>query len=321
MIDYLAIAKKILSVEKESLENTLAYMSEDFVDVARYIHNNQGKTIVSGVGKSGFVGRKISSTMNSVGIMSVFVHPTDGAHGDFGAIDRDNDIVIAISQSGESAELLDLLYFCRKFSITVIALTAGKKSVLARYAKYIINTEVDREACPLQLAPTASTTVTMALGDALAMTVSQMNGFTKNDFAISHPAGRIGRRLLMTVGHVMHGSDDVPLFNRQASVTEIILSMTKAKVKGIVGIVKDRDTLIGVVTDGDIRRAINKRQDIASFGLEDIMGKDPKTVYSDDLAYDVLQMMKKFKIETVFVLTKDKKVKGIVWLHDLLQVL
>ena len=315
-----SLLKIVLQTEARAiLDGICQNDKEEFFRLIDFLLTRKGRLILAGVGKSGFVARKIASTMNSLGVRSLFVHPTDGAHGDFGSIDVEKDIVIAISQGGESDELFSLIYFCQKFNIPIVAITGNSQSTLGRAASFVIDSSVRKEACPMNLAPTASTTLVMAIGDAIAIILSQMGGFTKKDFAVSHPAGKLGRQLILTVSQVMHSDDSLALMHPDDKLADAIVQMTKSSVKGIVGIVDNKNALVGVLTDGDIRRFFLHNKTIDSVQLVEIMSHDPKYVHADDLVYDAKTKLMEWKIETCFV--KDgENIVGVLCLRDVIKL-
>jgi arabinose-5-phosphate isomerase len=297
-------------------------LDANFAKAAQTIFGCKGKLIVTGIGKSGLVGRKISSTFTSTGTPSLFLHPAESAHGDLGVI-SDNDLVLAISNSGESAELNPILNFAARHNVGVIAMTANANSTLGR-AGIWIDISVKEEACSLGLAPTSSSTLTLALGDAIAMAVLRLRGFTREDFAQYHPSGSLGRRLLTRVRDVMHKGDTLPLVKRTEDMARVISIMTSSHVfRGVAGVLDDQDGLMGVITDGDIRRRLEKNKQPFTEAAEAVMSKNPKTIDANELAEKALFVMEQFQIQTLFVIDKSqanpRRPVGLIHLQDLLK--
>ncbi|MCS6838587.1 MAG: KpsF/GutQ family sugar-phosphate isomerase [Bdellovibrionaceae bacterium] len=313
------IAERILSIEAEALRLASRSLDDQFEKAVQLILNGQGKVIVTGIGKSGLIGRKISSTFTSTGTPSTFLHPAEAAHGDLGLLER-RDILIAISQSGESHELNVVLEHAVRLGMPIIGLSGNKNSFLAKVCNILINTEVSQEACPLGLAPSASSAKTLALGDALAFTVSQLKGFTTEDFRLLHPAGGIGKRLLK-VEDLMHKGDELPLLPKTADIKEIILTMSRGDVRGACAILDEQKNLVGIITDGDLRRNLDRLLDNKNLVAEDIMSRRPKTIDREELAVRALRMMEEFRISVLLVTEPTKTTPcGIIHIQDLLHL-
>lgn len=315
-------AKRVLKIESDALMSLVERINGDFEQAVQLISQCEGKVIVTGMGKSGLIGAKIASTMTSTGTPSLFLHPAESSHGDLGVISS-NDIVIAISNQGESAELFPVLNYVARKGIPLIAMTGNPESTLAKAAKYLLNTSVSEEACPLGLAPTTSTTVTLAMGDALAMSILKIKGFKKENYAELHPGGSLGRRLLTKVKDVMHTGEALPLVKVDDEMSKVVSLMTSKEVRGVAGVVNENDEIIGIITDGDIRRRLEKSQNPFVEKAGDLMSKNPKTVEASELAEKALFLMEQFTIQTLFVVDKtSENVKcpvGLLHLQDLLK--
>lgn len=313
--------RRVLRIEAQSLLDAVERLDADFSKATRLVLNCKGKLIVTGIGKSGLIGRKISSTFSSTGTPSLFLHPAESAHGDLGVI-ADSDLILAISNSGEAEELQSILNFAARRNVPVIAMTSRKDSALGR-AGVVIDVSVKEEACSLGLAPTSSTTLTLALGDALAMAVLRMRGFTREDFAQFHPSGVLGRRLLTRVGDLMHKGDQLPIVSENEDMTKVLTLMTSSHVRGVAGVVDKDQSLSGILTDGDIRRRLEKNKNAFTESVNDIMSKNPKTIDVNELAEKALFVMEQFQIQSLFVIDKAsaniKKPVGLIHLQDLLK--
>lgn len=274
-----------------------------------------GRVVVSGIGKSGHIARKISSTLASTGTPSMFVHPAEAAHGDLGMV-TENDAFIAISNSGEAAELLAIVPIIKRMGAKLIAMTGNELSSLALLANVHLDTRVEKEACPLNLAPTASTTVTLALGDALAVALLDARGFREEDFARSHPGGALGRRLLTHVRDVMRSGDAVPAVGRDVTLNQALLEITR-KGMAMTAIVDDMRRPVGVFTDGDLRRLIEREQDFSKLTIADVMHANPRTIGPDQLAVEAVELMEQHRINQLLVADADGKLVGALHIHDL----
>lgn len=314
-------ARRVLRIEAQSLLDAVERINGDFSKSAQLILACKGKLIVTGIGKSGLIGRKISSTFSSTGTPSLFLHPAESAHGDLGVI-GDNDLILAISNSGEAEELVSILNFAARRNIPVIAFTSQKNSTLGR-AGLVIDISVKEEACSLALAPTSSSTLTLALGDALAMAVMRLRGFTREDFAQYHPSGTLGRRLLTRVGDLMHKGKELPLVHLDEDMTKVLTLMTSSHVRGVAGVIDKDNSLSGIITDGDIRRRLEKNKQPFEDSVKDVMSKNPKTIDVNELAEKALFVMEQFQIQSLFVIDKTssnhKAPVGLIHLQDLLK--
>lgn len=320
MSNIIQTAQNTLKIEAESILQLIPRINEDFEKAVQLVLSCQGKVVVTGIGKSGHIGKKISSTFSSTGTSSVFLHPAESRHGDLGVISK-NDLVLAISYGGESAELIDILNFVNRQGIRLIALTGKKSSSLAQAATISLDISVEKEACPMNLAPTSSSTVTLALGDALAMAVLEQRGFKSENFAELHPAGSLGAKL-QKVKDIMQTGQALPFIKKETTMKEIVTAMTHQNVRGAAGVLDDEGQLIGVITDGDIRRFLEKNQDPFSKKAEDLMSKSPRTIDANEFAEKALFLMEQFRIQMLIVLDKNssnpKKPIGMLVYQDLL---
>lgn len=311
------LGREVIETEALMVSNLSRRINADFAKACEYLRQCQGRIIVIGVGKSGHICKKIAATFASTGSPAFFVHPSEAKHGDIGMITR-KDVVIALSNSGESEEIISILPFIKRFGIPLISLTGNPGSTLAKTATINLDVSVEKEACPLGLAPTSSTTVALVMGDALAMALLQMRGFTENDFALSHPGGALGRRLLLTVDELMHKDQDIPVISTKATLKEALIEMTQKKL-GMTTIVDENGQLSGIFTDGDVRRALDKNVDVHQTKIHEIMSKNPRTIQRDILAAEALHMMEQFKITSLVVVSEKKIPLGVVHIHDILR--
>jgi len=315
----LAEAKRVVRVEAEALLSLEASLDGEFTRAVEMILAASGRVVITGMGKSGLIGQKIASTMASTGTPAFFLHPAEGIHGDLGMIMR-GDVVIAISNSGETDEVVRILPIIKRLGASLIAMAGNPTSALAKSGDVFLDISVKEEACPLGLAPTASTTVTLAMGDALAVALLVSRGFKAEDFAMFHPGGTLGRRLLLKVEDIMHDGDALPLVGSDTLMREALFTIT-SKGLGITGVTAADGTLIGVITDGDLRRALERGLDIINLSAGALMRGKPKRIGRDDLAARALQQMEQYSITSLFVFsdqTSETPV-GIVHLHDLLK--
>ncbi len=313
----LDLARQVLSIEAKAVEALIGRLDDKFTSALQLILHCRGRVVVSGMGKSGHIARKIASTMASTGTPAFFVHPGEASHGDLGMITAD-DVLIALSNSGESPELLTILPIVKRRGAKLISMTGNPASSMAREADIHLDASVAQEACPLGLAPTASTTAALALGDALAIALLDVRGFGAEDFARSHPGGALGRRLLVHVGDLMHSGDALPKVPETALLTEALLEMSR-KGLGMTAVVGDADRLLGLFTDGDLRRALDKTLDIRAAGVAEVMTPNPRTIGPDKLAAEAVQMMDQHKINGLLVVDADGRVVGALNMHDLLR--
>ena len=316
--DFAASARRVFEVERDGLSAVAARVDGAFSQACRRILAGSGRVVCTGMGKSGHVARKIAATLASTGTPAFYVHPGEAAHGDLGMV-TDADIVLALSYSGESDELLLLLPALKRQGNAVIAMTGRPESSLAREADVHLDVSVPHEACPLSLAPTASTTAALAMGDALAVALLEARGFTADDFARSHPAGALGRRLLLHITDVMHAGDDVPRVGPEASISEALVEMSRKRL-GMTAVVDDEGRLLGLYTDGDLRRSLDDDAvDLRSTRIETVMTRAPRTIDADALAAEAAQLMETHKINALLVLDAERRVVGALNIHDLLR--
>jgi arabinose-5-phosphate isomerase len=315
-----AIAKgrEVVRIEGRAVSELEGKIGEAFARAVDLIHACRGRVIVTGVGKSGIIARKIVATMNSTGTPSVFLHPTDAVHGDLGIV-RDGDVVICISKSGSTAELSILLPMFRRIGVPVISLVGNLASALAGESTVALDVSVREEACPHDLAPTSSTTAALALGDALAIALLDRRQFTKEDFALYHPGGTLGKRLLLMIDELMTSGDDVPCVTGDVTLRDAIVEMTTKRL-GCTCVLGGDGKLEGVITDGDLRRLLQKTADVASVRASDAMTRNPKTVRQGTLAFVVLQEMESYNITQMIVVDGANVPVGVVHLHDLVKV-
>jgi arabinose-5-phosphate isomerase len=308
------IAKEVFKIESRAIANLTQQLDSDFEEAVNAILNSKGKLIISGMGKSGIIGKKIAATMASTGTPSFFLHPAEAYHGDLGMIERE-DIVLLISNSGETDEILKLIPFLKEQKNIIVAMSGKVNSTLAKNATYHLNISVEKEACPLQLAPTSSTTATLVMGDALAISLMSLRGFKESDFAQFHPGGSLGRRLLTRIEDVMR-SKNLPIVERSSSVKEIIHTMSKGRLG--LAIVLEEHEIVGIITDGDIRRAMEEFED-SFFRLkaEDLMSKNPKTVKRREKLLTAQALMNQFKVNSLLVVNEENLLCGVVQIYDL----
>jgi arabinose-5-phosphate isomerase len=308
-------ARRVLRIEAQALQDLLARLDGSFESAVELLLSCKGRVVVTGMGKSGLVGRKISATLSSTGTPSFFLHPADALHGDLGMLAK-GDVLLAITYGGETQEILNLLETLKRLEIPIVALTGNSKSTLAETSDVVLDVSVKEEACTLNLAPTASTTVAMALGDALAVSLLERRGFKPDDFAELHPAGRLGKKLLR-VEHLMHGGDALPRVSPETLMPAVFHEMS-AKKLGMTTVTTADGKLAGILTDGDLRRLMEQHGGAAlSMKVVDCMARSPQTVSPKVLASEALNLMEKRKITSVVVVDNEKKVVGVVHLHDL----
>ncbi|WP_373795431.1 SIS domain-containing protein [Neisseria dentiae] len=314
---YLNWAREVLRIEAESLHEIAAELDGGFTRAADALLQCRGRVVIMGMGKSGHIGRKIAATMASTGTPAFFVHPAEAAHGDLGMI-VDGDAVIAISNSGESDEIAAIIPALKRKHITLISITARPQSTMARHADIHITAAVSHEACPLGLAPTSSTTAVMALGDALAVVLLKAREFTPDDFALSHPAGSLGKRLLLRVADIMHGGESLPAVVSGTLLKDAIVIMSE-KGLGMLAVTDGTGRLKGVFTDGDLRRLFQQRDNFAGLTVDEIMHANPKTITADKLATEALKQMQQSHINGLLVVEEGGVLTGALNMHDLLK--
>ena len=318
-MDIVGEAKRVLRVEAQSIIDLAERIDDNFLQAVELLYHCRGKVVVMGMGKSGLVGRKIASTFASTGTPAFFLHPAEGLNGDFGMLAKD-DVVIAISNSGEAREISEALPLIKRYGNRLVALTGNLNSTLAKAGDVCLNIHVKEEACPFGLAPTASTTATLALGDALAVALMQMKGFEEKDFAILHPGGALGKRLLLKVEDLMHVGKALPMVAEKTLMKNAIFEITSKRL-GVTGVCNSEGHLVGVITDGDLRRALEKFSDLFNREASEVMTKNPKWIEKNVLAAQAVLRMEEYSITSLFVSNKtgDKVPVGIIHLHDLLK--
>lgn len=312
-----AMGRRALEIERDALTDLLPRIDDAFASACRLMLGCKGRIVVSGMGKSGHIGGKLAATLASTGTPAFYVHPGEASHGDLGMITR-QDVVLAISYSGETGEIVTILPLIKRLGVPLISMTGKPKSTLAQASDVHLDVSVAQEACPLNLAPTSSTTATLAMGDALAVALLEARGFTPEDFAMSHPGGSLGRRLLLKIADVMHGGAELPKVGPDALLTEALLEMTR-KGLGVTAIVGPDDRVLGVYTDGDLRRTLDKNIDVRTAKISEVMTAGGKSVRSGQLAAEAVQLMEKHKITVLLVLDESGKLEGIVHMQDLLR--
>ncbi|CAM3291171.1 D-arabinose 5-phosphate isomerase [Pseudomonas floridensis] len=315
--DLIQSAQRTIRLEIEAIEGLLGRLDADFVRACEMILASKGRVVVVGMGKSGHVGNKIAATLASTGTTSFFVHPAEASHGDMGMITRD-DIILALSNSGTTNEIVTLLPLIKRLGIRMISLTGNPESTLAKAADVNLNVHVVHEACPLNLAPTSSTTATLVMGDALAVALLEARGFTAEDFAFSHPGGALGRRLLLKVEHVMHAGEALPVVPRGTLLRDALLEMTR-KGLGMTAVLEPDGRLAGIFTDGDLRRTLDRPVDIRETTIDEVMTVHGKTAHADMLAAEALKIMEDFKISALIVVDEEDRPVGAFNLQDLLR--
>ncbi len=314
---FINVGRRTIALEIDAVNALSDRINQDFVHACQLVFECKGRTIVTGMGKSGHIGKKIAATLASTGTPSFFVHPGEASHGDLGMITTD-DVIIAISNSGSSAEVLTLLPTIKRLGIPLISMAGAPNSPLAQQADVNLDISVKNEACPLDLAPTSSTTVTLVMGDALAVALLEARGFTPEDFAFSHPGGALGRRLLLKVGDLMHSDKDLPAVSESTPLTQTLIEMTQ-KGLGITTVINDENKLTGVFTDGDLRRAIDKNIDINQALIKDVMSANPTTINANMLAAEAMGLMERRSITALIVANEDQQPVGVIHMHDILR--
>lgn len=313
----IALAKAVLEIEAQSIQGLIAKVDEAFVAAARYMLACRGRIVVLGMGKSGHIANKIAATFASTGTPAFFVHPGEASHGDMGMI-ISSDVVLALSNSGETDELVVLIPLLKRLGVPLVAMTGNARSTLAESATVHIHIAVAQEACPLGLSPTSSTTAALAMGDALAIALLQARGFTEEDFARSHPGGALGRRLLLKVRDLMHTGDGMPMVSPDTRLVEALIEMTR-KGLGLTAVVDANQRVLGIFTDGDLRRAIDRGLDARTIRMQEVMTVDCKKIDPDLLAAEALGIMQEMKINALLVVDEDRVLRGAINMHDLLK--
>jgi len=315
--EFIASAQRVIDIEAQAIQNLSTRLDDKFVTACNILLACEGKVVVCGMGKSGHIGNKIAATLASTGTPAFFMHPGEANHGDLGMLTK-GDVLLAISNSGETSELVNLLPVVKRLGIKVVAMTNSEQSSLGQHADVVLDISVEKEACSLGLAPTSSTTATLVMGDALAVALLDYKGFTSDDFALSHPGGSLGKKLLLKVSDIMLSGRDIPLSSANDKVADALLEISK-KGLGMTGIVADDGTLLGVFTDGDLRRILDARVDLHDASVNDVMTKGGKTTRADQLAVEALNLMEAHKISALMVVDENRKPIGAFNMHMLLK--
>lgn len=313
----LKTAKRVLKIESDAVAALANRLGADFPNVVNALSDRKGRLIITGMGKSGLIGQKIAATMSSVGLPAVFMHAAEAIHGDLGLIAH-NDVVIAISNSGETEEIIKLLPTLNRLKCTIVAMVGNLKSTLAIRSDFVLDIGVKQEAGGNGLVPTASTTATLAMGDALVIAYLELRGFKEENFALNHPGGSLGRKMLTTIDDLMHRGDQIPMVNENSGISIIISEITKKRL-GVTLITDKKNQLKGIITDGDLRRMIEHKKDISKVRARELSKSLPKYIKKDDLATKAVQLMEEYSITSLVVSENGKKIEGIIHLHDLLK--
>jgi arabinose-5-phosphate isomerase len=316
--EIIAKGKEVIKIEALAVTDLEKSIDEEFCKAIETISSCTGRVVLTGMGKSGHIARKIVSTLNSTGTAAIYLHPTDALHGDLGMV-RSDDVVIIISNSGNTPEILTLLPMFKRLNVVIIAMCGNKKSILGDQCNIYLNIAVKEEACPHDLAPTASTTAMLAMGDALSVALLQERNFTAEDFALLHPGGSLGKRLSLRIEEIMIKGSNIPIVNHETPLKDTIFEITSKRL-GATCVVDDNNILIGIITDGDLRRLLEKTLDIKNLKARDIMTKNPKVMLKDYLASFALQQMENFKITSLIIVDEQNKPIGIIHLHDLINL-
>ena len=310
--------KEVIRIEAEAVANLSASINDEFVAAVEVIAACKGRVVLTGMGKSGLIARKIVATLNSTGTAAIYLHPTDALHGDLGMVRKD-DVVILISKSGDTEEISNLLPMLKRLKVKLIAMAGKRESKLGGECDIFLNIDVKEEACPHDLTPTASTTATLAMGDALAVALLQKRNFTAEDFAFLHPGGSLGKRLSLEIKEIMTKGNKIPMVKKETSIKDTILEITYKRL-GATCVINDDGTLAGIITDGDLRRLLERTLDIKDLTAKDIMTRKPKVLKENYLASFALQQMENYKITSLIIIDDYNKPAGIIHLHDLINL-
>jgi len=316
--EIIANGKEVIRIEAAAIADLQDSINENFVEAVETIYSSKGRVVLTGMGKSGLIARKIVATLNSTGTAAIYLHPTDALHGDLGMV-RSEDVVILISKSGNTEEISNLIPMLKRLNVKLIAMSGNGDSKLVRDCDIFLNIAVKEEACPYDLAPTASTTATLALGDALAVSLLKKRNFTAKDFAFLHPGGSLGKRLSLKIKEVMITGDSIPKVKKETSMKDVIFEITSKRL-GTTCVVEDSGKLAGIITDGDLRRLLEKTLDISGLSAKDVMTSKPKVLKEEYLASFALQQMENFKITSLVIVDDQNIPVGIVHLHDLINL-
>jgi arabinose-5-phosphate isomerase len=316
--DIIKKGKEVIRIEAESVANLIEKVGQEFAEAVEIIYKSKGRVVLTGMGKSGLIARKIVATMNSTGTAAIYLHPTDALHGDLGMV-RKEDVVIVISKSGVTEELERLFPMFKRLGVKIIAMSGNSESKLAVESDIFLNISVKEEACPHDLAPTSSTTATLAMGDALAVALLEKRNFTVEDFALLHPGGSLGKRLSLKIKEIMIKGEGIPIVKENAELKDVIFEMTSKRL-GTTSVVDAQGKLKGVITDGDLRRLLERTMDINGLTAKDVMSKNPKVLQADYLASFALQQMENYNITSLIIIDEKNNPTGIVHLHDLIKL-
>lgn len=310
-------AKEVIRKEAKAIARLEKKIDENFVRAVELILKCKGRVIVTGIGKSGIIGKKIAATLTSTGTAAFFLHPTEGIHGDLGMV-RKNDVVIAITKSGGTDEVYQLIPLFKRLGVPIIAFTGSHDSPVAEKSDVVIDVSVNEEACPYNLIPTSSTTAALVMGDALAIALLDERRFSSEDFALLHPGGHLGRKLLLKVSDIMHTGDQIPVVSQETDMKQVILEMTSKRL-GTTTVVNKKGELVGIFTDGDLRRLVERTDEIFSLKAKQVMTRNPKTIDGEELAAKALNMMESYAITSLIITNGKREPTGIVHLHDILK--
>lgn len=313
----ISIAKEVIRKEAQAIFDLEHKINEEFVQAVDLLAKCNGRVIFSGMGKSGIIGRKIAATMTSTGTSAMFLHPAEGMHGDLGAVHKD-DVVICISKSGDTSELFQIFPVLKRIGVPIISIVGNRRSRIAERSDIVLDVSVKEEACPFDLAPTSSTTAALVMGDALAVALLEKRNFNAEDFAMFHPGGSLGKKLSMKIDDIMFSGDRIPKVTEDMPLEKVIFEITSKRF-GSTCVINQNDTLTGIITDGDIRRLVEKTKDIWNLTAKDVMSEYPKTVKIATMASDALKLMTDFSIMQVIIVDDENHPKGIVHIHDLLE--
>ncbi|MGD8780027.1 MAG: KpsF/GutQ family sugar-phosphate isomerase [Ignavibacteria bacterium] len=316
--EIISSGKEVIEIEIEAIKDLNQSINGDFAGAVELIYNSNGRVVFTGMGKSGLIARKIVSTLNSTGTAAIYLHPTDAVHGDLGMVRKD-DIVIIISKSGNTEELMSLTTMIKRLGVKIIGMLGVRDSYIGRLCDVILDVVVKEEACPHDLAPTSSTTATLVLGDALAIALLKKRGFTAEDFAMLHPGGSLGKRLSLRISEIMYKGDDVPVVKENVPLKDTIFEITSKRL-GTTCVVNEEGILTGIITDGDLRRLLEKTMDIKDLNAVDLMTRNPKTIQQKYLASFAIQQMENYNITSLIVVDDLNKPIGMVHLHDLVKL-
>ncbi len=316
-MDAIEKGKEVVRIEAQAVRSLENKIGEEFAGAVGLIQNIAGRVVITGMGKSGLIARKIVATLNSTGTAAIYMHPSDAVHGDLGMV-RPEDVIICISNSGDTEEVVQLLPMFKRIGVPIISILGNRNSKLGRESDFILDADVEQEACPHDLAPTSSTTAALVIGDALAIALLDRKNFTEQEFAMFHPAGNLGKRLLLKVEELMVKGKDMPVVPETASLREAILVITSGRL-GATCVLNSAGTLAGIITDGDLRRLLHKNMDFSGMSTADVMTENPKVVRPNLLAVAALEMMENFNITQLVVVDESKKPVGMLHLHDLVK--